>query len=77
MAPWTFDVKFTCGTQFTFGSLTFVVGKMEISRCCPRVSTIAPRADIRTSSIFSGHPIYIRWCLLRSRSLCRVIYLHR
>jgi hypothetical protein len=27
MAPWTFDIKFPCGTQFTFGSLTFAAGK--------------------------------------------------
>jgi hypothetical protein len=27
MAPWSFDVKFPCGTQFTFGSLTFVAGE--------------------------------------------------
>jgi hypothetical protein len=27
MAPWTFDVKFSRGTQFTFGSLTFAVGE--------------------------------------------------
>jgi hypothetical protein len=27
MAPWTFDIKFPLGTQFTFRSLTFVVGE--------------------------------------------------
>jgi hypothetical protein len=27
MAPWTFDVKFPSGTQFTFGSLTFATGE--------------------------------------------------
>jgi hypothetical protein len=27
MAPWTFDVKFSYGTQFIFGSLMFVAGK--------------------------------------------------
>jgi hypothetical protein len=27
MAPWSFDVKFPCGTQFNFGSLTFVAGE--------------------------------------------------
>ena len=27
MAPWTFDVKFPLGTQFTFGSLTFAAGE--------------------------------------------------
>jgi hypothetical protein len=26
MAPWSFNVKFPHGTQFTFGSLTFVTG---------------------------------------------------
>jgi hypothetical protein len=25
MTPWTFDIKFPLGTQFIFGSLTFVV----------------------------------------------------
>jgi hypothetical protein len=27
MTPWTFDIKFPLGTQFTFGSLTFAVGE--------------------------------------------------
>jgi hypothetical protein len=27
MTPWTFDMKFPLGTQFTFGSLTFDVGE--------------------------------------------------
>jgi hypothetical protein len=27
MAPWTFDVKFPCGTQLTFMSLTFAAGE--------------------------------------------------
>jgi hypothetical protein len=27
MAPWTFDMKFPLGTQFTVGSLTFAVGE--------------------------------------------------
>jgi hypothetical protein len=27
MAPWSFDVKFPRGTQFTFESLTFVAGE--------------------------------------------------
>jgi hypothetical protein len=29
MAPWTFNVKFPRGTQFTFGSLTFAAGENE------------------------------------------------
>jgi hypothetical protein len=27
MAPWMLDVKFPCGTQFTFASLTFTAGE--------------------------------------------------
>jgi hypothetical protein len=27
MAPWTFDIKFPRGTEFTFGSLTFAAGE--------------------------------------------------
>jgi hypothetical protein len=27
MASWTFDFKFPCDTQFTFGSLKFVAGE--------------------------------------------------
>jgi hypothetical protein len=27
MTPWTFDMKFPLGTQFTFGSLTFAMGE--------------------------------------------------
>jgi hypothetical protein len=27
MTPWTFDIKFPCGTEFTFGSLTFAAGE--------------------------------------------------
>jgi hypothetical protein len=27
MAPWSFDVKFPLGAQFTFGSLTFIAGE--------------------------------------------------
>jgi hypothetical protein len=29
MAPWTSDIKFRCGTQLTFGSLTFAAGEDE------------------------------------------------
>jgi hypothetical protein len=27
MTPWTFDIKFPRGTEFTFGSLTFATGE--------------------------------------------------
>jgi hypothetical protein len=36
MAPWTFDMKFPLGTQFTFGSLTFVVGEDEDLKMLPQ-----------------------------------------
>jgi hypothetical protein len=35
MAPWTFDIKFPRGTEFTFGSLTFVVGEDGDLRMLP------------------------------------------
>jgi hypothetical protein len=35
MSPWTFDVKFPRGTEFTFGSLTFAAGEDEDLRMLP------------------------------------------
>jgi hypothetical protein len=35
MTPWTFDVKFPYGTQFTFGSLTFATEKDGNLRMLP------------------------------------------
>jgi hypothetical protein len=35
MAPWTFDVKFPRGTEFTFGSLTFAAGEDGDLRMLP------------------------------------------
>jgi hypothetical protein len=35
MAPWTFDIKFPRGTEFTFGSLTFAVGEDGDLRMLP------------------------------------------
>jgi hypothetical protein len=35
MAPWTFDVKFPLGTEFTFGSLTFAAGEDGDLRMLP------------------------------------------
>jgi hypothetical protein len=35
MAPWTFDVKFPLGTEFTFGSLTFAAGEEGDLRMLP------------------------------------------
>jgi hypothetical protein len=37
MTPWTYDVKFPLGTQFTFGSLTFAAGEdRELKMLPPR-----------------------------------------
>jgi hypothetical protein len=69
MAPCTFDVKFPCDNQFTFGSLIFTAGEDEnLKMLPPRVSTRALHAGTWTSSIFLSHIIYNRQCLLRSRS---------
>jgi hypothetical protein len=35
MAPWTFDIKFPHGTEFTFGSLTFAAGEDGDLRMLP------------------------------------------
>jgi hypothetical protein len=35
MAPWTFDIKFPRGTEFTFGSLTFATGEDGDLRMLP------------------------------------------
>jgi hypothetical protein len=35
MTPWTFDVKFPLGTEFTFGSLTFAAGEDRDLRMLP------------------------------------------
>jgi hypothetical protein len=45
MSSWTFDVKFSLGTQFTFGSLTFAAGengdlKMLPPRPAPECPTL-------------------------------------
>jgi hypothetical protein len=35
MTPWTFDIKFPRGTEFTFGSLTFAAGEDGDLRMLP------------------------------------------
>jgi hypothetical protein len=45
MAPWTFDVKFSGGTQFIFGSLTFTAGEdvdLKVLPSGPTLEHIAP-----------------------------------
>jgi hypothetical protein len=43
MTPWSFDVKFPLGTQFTFGSLTFTAeedGDLKMLPQCQRQSIL-------------------------------------
>jgi hypothetical protein len=52
MAPWSFDMKFPRGTQFTFGSLTFVAGEDgDLKMLLPRT---APKHPAPTPSSTSG-----------------------
>jgi hypothetical protein len=57
MVPWTFDIKFPLGTQFTFGSLTFVAGedgdiKMLPPGLAPEHPTLAPSST--SADAYSG-----------------------
>jgi hypothetical protein len=62
MAPWTFDVKFPLGTQFTFRSLTFSVGEDGELRMLPLGPALERRMlidgqapwSLTTSSISGG-----------------------
>jgi hypothetical protein len=67
MAPWTFDVKFPCGTQLTFGLLTFAVredGDVKMLPPGPALehlalaSTSVSRGSCSGSNPWAG--IYIR-----------------
>jgi hypothetical protein len=53
MTAWTFDVKFSCGTQFTFGSLTFATGKAENLKMLPLGS-----APERLTPIYGQAPCF-------------------
>jgi hypothetical protein len=50
MAPWTFDVKFPRGTEFTFGSLTFAAGEDGDLRMLPPGEVIEHTAPSSASS---------------------------
>jgi hypothetical protein len=76
MAPWTFNVKFPYGTQFTFGSLTFVAGEDRNLKMLPLGS--APERSCRYMDklhVF-GHLIYNSRYLFKFGSLCRAAYPH-
>jgi hypothetical protein len=68
MAPWTFDVKFPHGTEFTFWSLTFAAGEDGDLKMLP------PWATTRAPS--SGSIIYVKRFLLRFGSMCKALHLH-
>jgi hypothetical protein len=75
MAPWTFSIKFSYDTQFTFGSLIFVVeedGNLELLTQGP-----PPK---HSTLVYGQAPylsfcqlIYVRRCILKSESLCRAL----
>jgi hypothetical protein len=50
MAPWTFDVKFPLGTEFTFGSLTFAAGEDGDLRMLPPGETTEHTAPSSAST---------------------------
>jgi hypothetical protein len=50
MAPWTFDVKFPRGTEFTFGSWTFATGEDGDLRMLPPGETTEHTAPSSASS---------------------------
>jgi hypothetical protein len=50
MAPWTFDIKFSRGTEFTFGSLTFTAGEDRDLRMLPLGETTEHTALSSASS---------------------------
>jgi hypothetical protein len=65
MAPWTFDVKFPRGTEFTFGSLTLAAGEDGDLRMLPPGEATEHTAPSSASSetqadsdLFDG--LYIR-----------------
>jgi hypothetical protein len=49
MAPWSFDVKFPLGIQFTFGSLTFVAGEDGDLKMLPPGTALEHPAPSSTS----------------------------
>jgi hypothetical protein len=50
MTPWTFDVKFPHGTEFTFGSLTFAAGEDGDLRMLPPDEVAEHTAPLSASS---------------------------
>jgi hypothetical protein len=77
MAPWTFSIKFSYSTQFTFRSLMFAAGEDKNLKLLTQASTKAFGTNLWTGSISSSQFIYIRRGLLRFEFLCRVIPSHR
>jgi hypothetical protein len=67
MTPWTFDMKFSLGTQFTFGSLTFAVGEDGDLKMLPPGPTqehptpaLSPTSDNTCSGLDPFAWLYIR-----------------
>jgi hypothetical protein len=57
MSPWSFDVKSPLGTQFTFGSLTFIAGEDGDLKMLPPVTApehLAPAPSSTSGGTYSG-----------------------
>jgi hypothetical protein len=61
MAPWTFDIKFPCGTQLTFESLTFAAredGDLKMLPPGPALEHLALASPSASGGSCSGSDLY-------------------
>jgi hypothetical protein len=73
MAPWTFDVKFPRGTEFTFGSLTFATGEDGDLRMLPPGEATEHTAPSSASSETQADPDLFDRPYIRTVKLVRGI----
>jgi hypothetical protein len=74
MTPWTFDMKFPLDTQFTFGSLTFIVGEDEDLKMLPPGPALehhTPAPSSTSGSTCSGLDLFVG-LYIRTAKLVRV-----
>jgi hypothetical protein len=73
MAPWTFDVKFSLGTKFTFGSLTFAAGEDGDLRMPPLGEVTEHTAPSSASSGTQADSDFFDGLYIRTTKLVRGI----
>jgi hypothetical protein len=73
MAPWTFNIKFPRGTEFTFGSLTFAAGEDGDLRMLPPGETTEHIAPSSASSETQAESDLFDWPYIRMVKLVRGI----